>query len=118
MGTIKNTNTNVISSSTRRISAINTHLTNAKMEITINGESLKPATLLERYQQSIDTRAAVTVKYGEYQSALAARDAAEAVRLKTDEGLKYWVLNKFGADSPEARAFGYAPRKVAQRSAE
>ncbi len=102
----------VISTATKRIHAIQKHVTNAKTEIAINGEVMKPAAIAAVFQHCLDTRAAVAAKHGEYKAALDARSIAEAKRLSIDDGLEDWVLNRFGKNSPEALEFGYSPRKV------
>jgi len=101
----------VVSISTQRIAGINKHLT-SKTEIPVGGELVKPAALLAVYQGSLDASNDVASTRGEYRAAVAARDTNEAERLVTDEALKQWVLQRFGAGSTEAHDFGYSPRKV------
>jgi hypothetical protein len=78
---------------------------------------VKPATIVAVFQKSLDTRAEVTVSAAAYKASLAERGAAESDRASYDDGLKAWVLNRYGADSPEAHEFGYAARKVSVKSA-
>ena len=39
------------------------------------------------------------------------------MRLATDKGLKAWVVSQFGADSQEAKEFGFLPAKSTPKSA-
>ena len=48
---------------------------------------------------------------------VADRVEAEQDLQATDDALKQWVLNRFGAKSTEAVEFGYSPRKNASVSA-
>jgi hypothetical protein len=69
------------------------------------------------YQDALDTRASAVTAKGEYNGALAARDAAEAKRLGADQALEPYVLQRFGANSTEMHDFGFAPKKFAEKSA-
>jgi hypothetical protein len=92
------------------VSAIKKYL-GAKDELFVNGEKVKASDLAQMYQDALDTRAtAVTVK-GDYKSALAARDEAEATRVSADVALQPYVLQRFGANSSAAHDFGFTPRK-------
>jgi hypothetical protein len=117
MGTMKISNETAVTNNTKRIAAMKKFVTNSKTEIPIGGEVLKPADVIAVFQDSLDTRAAVTATQGSYKEALADRETAEQKRAVTDEGLKAWVLNRFGATSAEAHEFGYAARKVPEVSA-
>jgi hypothetical protein len=112
MGKLKVKNDTVVTNNTKRISALKKYVTNSKTEIPVGGETLKPAAVIAVFQDSLDTRAAVTATQAGYKSALAARLAAEEKRIVADDALKGWVLNTFGANSAEAGEFGYAPRKA------
>lgn len=117
MGTLKASNATVVTNNQKRILALKKYVTNSKTEIPISGEVLKPAQVISVFQDSLDTRAAVTATQAAYKSALADRVDAESKRQATDEALKAWVLNRFGADSAEAHEFGYSARKVPVLSA-
>jgi hypothetical protein len=106
----------VVATSAQRISGIKKHIS-SKTEIPVGGAMVKPATLLALFQGSLDASDNVASTRGEYRAAVAARDANEAERLVTDEALKQWVLQRFGAGSSEAHDFGYAPRKVGKVTA-
>ncbi|MGO8997114.1 MAG: hypothetical protein ACLQVI_27680 [Polyangiaceae bacterium] len=112
MGTQKISNDTVITNNQKRILALKKYVTNSKTEIPISGEVLKPAQVIAVFQNSLDTRAAVTATQAGYKSALAARTTAETKRQATDDSLKAWVLNRFGANSTEAHEFGYSARKT------
>jgi hypothetical protein len=111
-------NESIVADSTKRIGAMRKYVKNAKTEIPIGGAFVKPATIIAVFQKGLDTQAAVTATRAAYKEALAARDGAEVRRSATDESLKAWVLNAYGADSAEAHEFGYSARKVTQPSAE
>jgi hypothetical protein len=110
-------NAEVIDSCTTRINACNKYLT-SKTEIPVNGELQKLSAIVSVYQQSLDTRSALAETRAELVSALADRDDAESARATTDEAMKGWVLQRFGASSKQARDFGFQPRKVAAKSAD
>jgi hypothetical protein len=112
------TNAEVINASTMRLNVIGTYLTNPKTEIPIAGERLKPAGLAAIFQGSLDTRAAVAALEAQLKAARSMRDEAEAKRIAAETALGAWVPNYFGADSNEAHAFGYGPRKVGEKSVE
>ena len=108
----------IVTDSTKRINAIQTHLKKANVLIPMDGELVKPAAVQAIFQRSLDARARVTSARGAYLAALKARDDVEAERLVAEDSLKSWVLNRFGAVSAEAHEFGYAARKVAEVSVE
>jgi hypothetical protein len=107
------TNAEIVSACTACISAIDEHLGSSTIEIPIAGQLLKPTEVSAIFQNGIDTRAAVTTLKAQLKVAQNTRDAAEASRSQADLALKWWVNNRFGADSTESHAFGYGPRKVA-----
>jgi hypothetical protein len=107
----------IVTTITKRINGVQKYLKTEKAEIPVQGNLLKPASLLKVYQTSLDARAAVTAGHATYQGALKDRDAAETTRLAADESLKGWVLARFGAGSAEASEFGFAPRKQPEVSA-
>jgi len=109
----KLTNAIVVDMSTTRVAAIKKYLTNTKTEIPVAGEVLKPAAVAAVFQNSVDTRGAVTTKRAELKAAQKSRDDAEVARVAADDALKGYVTNRFGADSTEAHEFGYGPKKVA-----
>jgi hypothetical protein len=111
MGTEKANNNTIVTNNQKRINALKKYVTNSKTEIPVSGEVLKPAQVISVFQDSLDTRAAVTATQASYKSALADRVNAEVKRQATDDALKGWVLNRFGADSAEAHEFGYSARK-------
>jgi hypothetical protein len=117
MGTMKIRNDTVVTNNNKRIAALKKYVTSSKTEIPIGGAKLKPADVIAVFQDSLDTRAAVTATQGSYKEALASRASAEQKRAVTDESLKQWVLNWFGVSSAEAHEFGYAARKVPDVSA-
>ena len=112
------TNSEIINASTIRLAAIHAHLTNAKTEIPIAGQLLKPAGVAAIFQDGLDTRASVAALEAQLKAARSARDEAEAKRVTADVALGAWVPNYFGADSAAAHSFGYTPRKVAEKSVE
>jgi hypothetical protein len=114
----KITNAIVIDMCTTRVSGIKKYITNSKTEIPVAGKMLKTPQVSAVFQNSIDTRGAVAAKRAELKAAQTARDEAEAERVVTDEALKGYVTNVFGADSTEAHELGYAPKKVAEKSVE
>jgi hypothetical protein len=118
MANSKISNANVITNNGKRISSLKKYVTNSKTEIPIGGERFKPADLIAVFQESLDTRAAVTATQGAYKKALVAKEDAEGKRAEIDDALKVWVLAWFGADSVEAHEFGYAARKKAVMTAD
>ena len=117
MGANKVSNATVVTNNTKRILALNKHVTGKKPEIPIGGRVLKPAQVTAVFQDSLDKRAAITAALAAYKAALAAGVEAEANRRVAEAALKAWVLNRFGADSTEAHEFGYTARKTAVLSA-
>jgi hypothetical protein len=109
-------NSAIVTACSQRASAIKKYLS-AKDEIFVGGEQLKAGSVAEVYQDALDTRAAAVTAKGEYKSSLAARNAAEAKRLAADEALEPYVIQRFGPTSTEAHDFGYAPKKVTEKSA-
>ena len=105
----------VVSACTQRVSAIKAYLT-AKDEIFVNGEQVKATDIAQMFQEALDTRAAAVTAKGDYKTALVARDTAEANRLSADTALGPYVMQRFGANSTEAHAFGYAPRKAVDKT--
>jgi hypothetical protein len=106
----------VVAACTQRVAAIEKYLS-AKDEVFVGGEAMKATDLTQVYQEALVKRAAAITAKGEYKSALAARDAAEAKRLAVDVALQPYVLQRFGANGTEAHDFGYAPKKVGEKSA-
>src|SRR5450755_1641947 len=113
---IKQNNDSVVSTCNRRITALG-KLVKAKTPVKINAQLMKLSDVLGVYQTCIDTRAELDSLRASFNKALVARDAAEATRQSTDEGLKAWVLNEFGASSAEAQELGFLPRKIGAKSA-
>jgi hypothetical protein len=105
----------VVNECSQRVSAIKKYL-GAKDELFVNGEQVRATAVALVFQEALDTRAAAVTAKGDYKSALAARDEAEANRLSADAALQPYVMQRFGADSTEAHDFGYAPRKVADKT--
>jgi hypothetical protein len=114
MGTNTN-NATVIARSNQRITALQKHL-GAKDTVFIQGKTVNTAALVAVFQSAIDTRGEVVSTQGEYKAALAARETAETARAITDDALKEYVLQRFGANSAEAHDFGYSARKVGEKS--
>jgi hypothetical protein len=110
-------NSTVVTNNTQRIAAIKKYVTNSKTEIPIGGAVLKPSDVIAVFQDNLDSRADVTATQASYKEALASRAISEQKRVVTEDGLKAWVLHRFGADSAEAHEFGYSARKVPQISA-
>jgi hypothetical protein len=106
----------VVSECSQRVSAIKKYL-GAKDELFVNGEQVKATAVAQMFQDALDTRATAVTAKGDYKSALAARNTAEANRLSADAALQPYVMQRFGANSTEAHDFGYAPRKVADKTA-
>jgi hypothetical protein len=105
----------VVNECSQRVSAIKKYLT-AKDELFVNGEQVKATAVALVFQDALDTRAAAVTAMGDYKSALAARDTAEANRLSADAALQPYIMQRFGAESTEAHDFGYAPRKVTDKT--
>jgi hypothetical protein len=114
--TTKINNSTIVTNNTKRISAMKKYVT-SKTEIPIGGAVLKPAQIIAVFQNSLDKRAAVTATQAEYRSAVAERVEAESTLQATDDSLKQWVLNRFGANSAEAIEFGYSARRTPAVSA-
>ena len=106
----------VVSACSQRVSAINKYL-GAKDVLFVGGEQMKASDLASAYQEALATRETAVTAKGDYKSALAARDTAEAKRLNVDAALQPYIVQRFGAASTEAHAFGYAPKKVADKTA-
>ncbi len=117
MGTSTNINT-VISFATQRLKGIETHIKNGKVEVSINGQTMKVSEVGAVFQASLDAQTAVTSARGKYKVALTTRAAAETQRRLVDEGMKNYVIGRFGADSEAAHDFGYSLRKVTKPDAE
>jgi hypothetical protein len=98
------------------VNAIGKYL-GAKDEIFVGGEQMKATDVAALYQDALDTRSAAVTAKGDYKSALAGRDAAEDKRLAADVALESYVVQRFGATSTQAHDFGFAPKKVAGKSA-
>ncbi len=108
-------NDSVVSACSQRMGAIKKYL-GAKDELFVGGEQLKSSALAQVYQEALDTRAAAVTAKGEYKSALTARDEADTKRLAAEAALQPYVMQRFGASSTAAHDFGYAPRKVADKT--
>jgi hypothetical protein len=113
----KNTMANTSNSSTvtvyaKRIGAMKKYVSSVKGEIPVGGQVLKPAGVLDAFQDCLDKRTAVAVTHAAYKAALAERVESDQRFRVTDEAMKGWVLNRFGVDSPEAIEFGYSVRKA------
>ncbi len=108
-------NDSVVSACTQRVSAIKKYL-GAKDEIFVAGEQAKAGNVAQTFQDALDTRAAAVTAKGEYKSALAARGEADTKRLAAEAALQPYVMQRFGASSTAAHDFGYAPRKVADKT--
>ena len=111
----KNTSASVVQACTSRVNALNKYLTSKDL-IYVQGEQVKATDLVDVYQDALDTRAGAVTAKGAYKTALDARNTAEAKRLSTDGFLEAYVNGRFGASSTEAHDFGFAPRKVADKS--
>ncbi len=107
-----------ISNDTRRISALRKYVTDPHLSIPLGEGHRKPAEVIAFFQTSLDQHAAVNATHAAYKAALAARDAMVEKHRIADDALKYWVLYSFGANSVEAREFGYDARKRPSMSAE
>jgi len=59
MSSAKNSNNAIVTNSNKRISAMKKYVTNAKTEIPIAGQVLKPAEVISVFQDDLDNRAAV-----------------------------------------------------------
>lgn len=118
MSSAKNSNNAIVTNSNKRISAMKKYVTNAKTEIPIAGQVLKPAEVISVFQDDLDNRAAVVTTKAAYGAAVVARTESSQTCQVTDDALKAWVLNRFGATSAEAKEFGYAPRKKPTMSAQ
>jgi hypothetical protein len=116
MGTNTN-NDSIISLDMQRINGIKKYLTVPTTEIPVGGAMVTPVVLTATFQKSLDTRAAVVTKRAELKAALADRASAESERRISDEGLKAYVLGRFGADTPAALDFGYSARKTGVKTA-
>jgi hypothetical protein len=110
-------NDTTVSLYAKRISATKKYVSNLKSEIPVGGEVLKPAGVLNAFQDCLDKRTAVTVTQSAYKSALADRVESDERFRVTDEAMKGWVLNRFGVGSTEAIEFGYSARKAPTVSA-
>lgn len=117
MSTNRN-NAKIVATCGQRLLALKKHVKTKTTTIKTAGEQTKLADLLAIYQASIDTRNALVPSRAAFDKALAARDRAEVARLATDKKLKAWVVNEFGADSPEAQEFGFLPPKIGAKSVE
>lgn len=117
MGTKKN-NATVVNINSQRIGALETYVTNGKTEIPIAGAKMKVSEVVALFKQALEARKLVVGKRAEYKAALAARSEVDTKIEVTDEALKYWVWGQFGADSSIAEEFGYAPRKLGQKTAQ
>jgi len=106
----------VVSACAQRVNAINKYL-GAKDVLFVGGEQMKASDLAGAFQNALDTRTTAVTAKGEYKSSLVARDTAEAKRLAVDGALQPYVVQRFGATSTEANAFGYAPKKVTDKTA-
>jgi hypothetical protein len=111
-------NSETVSTYTKRIDAMKKHLKGATVRIPVGGKILKPAGVLDAFQDCLDKRTGVAVAKAAYAAAMVERDLADQRFRVTDEAMKGWVLNMFGVGSTEAEEFGYAPRKAPQMSAE
>jgi hypothetical protein len=107
----------VIQTCNKRLAALENHL-KSKSDITINGKTLKVASLLAIYKASIESLAALEKKRSELKASLAVRDRAELARIEADKALKPWVQTQFGTESQVAHEFGFPPRKKPVRTAE
>ena len=102
---------------TQRINGINAY-TAGKPGPTIKAKPYTWPVLLAIYQGCIDRRTDLAKARANEESALAARDAADGQRKEVDEEVVHWAVNAYGADSVEAKAFGYVKPHRAQPSAE
>jgi hypothetical protein len=113
----KQANDTIVREDNQRITAIHKYITNPAVEIPIAGRMVVPAVIVAAFQRSVDTRSAVLATHSAYKAALVDRTSAEEDRKTFDEGLKAYVLQRFGAKSVEAGEFGYAAKKASEKSA-
>ena len=116
MSIIQN-NAKIVSTCGQRLIALKKFVKTTKTAMTVSGEPMKLSDLTAVYQAAIDTRTALVPQRAAYEKALAARNSAEVTRQATDKKLKAWVVNEFGANSEQAREFGFLPTKVGEKSA-
>jgi hypothetical protein len=89
----------------------------AKTTMPINGQPMKLADVIGIYQACIDTRSELVMQRAAFDKALESRDSAEETRQAIDKGLKAWVTGAFGADSKEAKEFGFVTPNPRAKSA-
>jgi hypothetical protein len=113
----KTSNATIITNCNKRLAAIKKYLANPSLEIPVNGAMVVPATIAAAFQNDLDKRAVVVTTKAAYGAAVAAAKSSGEERSVVDDALKYYVLHRFGADSAEAKEFGYSPRKKPRVSA-
>ena len=84
-----------------------TAYTAGKPGLSVDATTYTWAQLGAMYQKCIDTRTALAAARATVESALAARDSADAQREKVDEDVLRWAAGTYGEASAEAKAFGY-----------
>ncbi len=104
----------VVRTTTQRLTAIKHHIEDGGTAVFIDGQPLTVDTIAAAFQGSVDAQAAVTSAKGRYKVLLNERAAADDLRRRYDEGMKMYVLSRFGANSEAAHDFGYAPRKIGE----
>ena len=112
----KISNQTAVTACSARVNAITKYLTSKDL-LFVSGEQVKATDLTQVYQGALDTRSAANTAKGEYRTAVAAKNEAEAKRLTTDEFLQAYIVGRFGANSTEAHDFGFVPRKVTEKTA-
>src|SRR5579883_837607 len=113
----KPNNAVVVDKCTKRVNALKAHAS-PKAEIPVAGKTLKVTDVIGIYQNSLDTRAALSAKRAEVKALQVEVANAEAKRREADRALKPWVANTYGADSQQAHEFGFPPAKVPHRTAD
>jgi hypothetical protein len=111
----KTSNDAIVTSATQMVNAIGKYM-GPKDELFVGGEHLKTGALSAIFQTALSTRHDAVAAHGSYKEALVAREAAESKRLVATDALKSYVLNRFGTDSAVAHDFGFAPKKVGEKS--
>jgi hypothetical protein len=84
-----------------------TSYTAGKPGLSVDGSTYTWAQLGAMYQNCIGLRTELAAARVTVETALAARDAADALREKVDEDVLRWAAGTYGENSAEAKAFGY-----------
>jgi hypothetical protein len=94
------------------ISGINKDLKTAS-SLPLGGTTYTPATLIALVQSRIDAASDVASKRAAWLDATAKYKALNAQLTAVVTGLRQYVVNAFGAESPLLADFGFTPRKKA-----